>query len=97
MSKNTLHYAAMFLKTSQILKYVDFTKTQKSRYLENETFFLQIKKFLSYISRANLKKKSFVVEVTFKPYFFVFQGLYHIYHYFHFVKIMIEKKSTSLW
>ena len=28
----------------QILKFVDFTKTQKSRYLENETFFLQIKK-----------------------------------------------------
>ena len=30
---------------SQILKSVDFTKTQKSRYLENETLFLlQIKK-----------------------------------------------------
>ena len=43
---------------SQILKYVDFTKTQKSRYLEKETsFFLQIKKFINYISRANLKKK----------------------------------------
>ena len=31
------------MMTSQILKSVDFTKTQKSRYLENETFFLQIK------------------------------------------------------
>ena len=31
---------------SQILKSVDFTKTQKSRYLENKTFFLQIKKIL---------------------------------------------------
>ena len=30
--------------TSQILKSVDFTETQKSRYLENETFFIQIKK-----------------------------------------------------
>ena len=31
--------------TSQILKSVDFTKTQKSRYLGNEAlFFLQIKK-----------------------------------------------------
>ena len=36
---------------SQILKFADFTKTQKSRYLENETlFFLQIK-------RANLWQK----------------------------------------
>ena len=32
---------------SQILKFVDFTKTKKSRYLENELFFLQTKKFLS--------------------------------------------------
>ena len=39
-----LHYAAMLMMTSQILKSVDFTKTQKSRYFENETFFLQIKK-----------------------------------------------------
>ena len=36
------------MMTSQILKSVDFTKTQKSRYLENETFFLQIKK-INYI------------------------------------------------
>ena len=33
--------------TSQILKFVDFTKIQKSRYLENQTlFFLQIKNLL---------------------------------------------------
>ena len=37
----------MLMMTSQILKSVDFTKTQKSRYLENETlFFLQIKNSL---------------------------------------------------
>ena len=30
--------------TSQILKSVDFTKTQKSKYLENETIFIQTKK-----------------------------------------------------
>ena len=37
----------MLMMTSQILKSVDFTKTQKSRYLENETLFLfQIKKIL---------------------------------------------------
>ena len=37
----------MFMMTSQLLKSVDFTKTQKFRYLVNETLFLlQIKKFL---------------------------------------------------
>ena len=37
----------MSMMTSQILKFVDFTKTQKSRYLENEKlFFLQIKNLL---------------------------------------------------
>ena len=35
----------MPMVTSQILKSADFTKTQKSKYLENETlFFIQIKK-----------------------------------------------------
>ena len=35
----------MSMVTSQILKYADFTKTQKYKYLENETIFLiQIKK-----------------------------------------------------
>ena len=34
----------MPMMMSQILKSVDFTKTQKARYLENEIFFLQIKK-----------------------------------------------------
>ena len=40
--------------TAQILKSVDFLKKQKSRYLENETFVLQMKKFSNYISRATL-------------------------------------------
>ena len=40
--------------TSQILQPVDFTKTQKSRYLENEKFLLQIKKIINYTSRATL-------------------------------------------
>ena len=47
---------------SQILKYVDFTKTQKSKYLENETlFFLKIKKLRTkgYFTAKN----SFVAEV----------------------------------
>ena len=35
----------MPMMTSQILKSVDFTKTQKSRYPENKTlFFLQLRK-----------------------------------------------------
>ena len=55
----------MPLMTSQILKYVDFTRTQKSRYLENETlFFLQIQNLL--IKGYFTGKNSFVVEVTFK-------------------------------
>ena len=56
----------MSTMTSQIFKSVDFTETQKFRYLENETiFFLQIKK--NYTSRATLWLKScFVEEVTFK-------------------------------
>ena len=48
--------------TSQILQFMDFTKTQKSKYLESETLlFLQVKKFINYTSRANF----FLVEVTF--------------------------------
>ena len=48
------------MMTSQILKSVDFTKTQKSKNLENETlFFLQIKKFINYTSRATVFQKNF--------------------------------------
>ena len=65
------HYVAMPMMTSQILKSVDFTKTQ-SKYFENETFFLQIKKFISYTSRATLWQKTFVAEVTFKNFDFKF-------------------------
>ena len=40
------------------LKSEDFTKTQKSRYVKNETsFFLQIKKFINYTLRATLLQK----------------------------------------
>ena len=43
---------------SQILKSVDFTETQKSRYLENETSFsFPIKKSIGYTSRATLRQK----------------------------------------
>ena len=52
---------------SQILKAVDFTKTQKSKYLENKAlFFLQIKKFINFALIATVLQNCFVVEVTFK-------------------------------
>ena len=48
----------MPMMTPQIFEYVDFKKTQKSRYLENEILFLlQIKKFNNYTSRATLLQK----------------------------------------
>ena len=51
---------------SQSLNFLDFTKTQKSRYLENKTFFLQIKKFINCTSRATLWKKYFCSGGNFK-------------------------------
>ena len=63
-----LHYAAMFMMTSQILKFLDFTKTQKSRCLENETFFLQIKKIQQlHIKAKNAKAKKLLYG---KKYFY---------------------------
>ena len=51
--------------TSQILKFVDFRKTLKSRYFDDETlFFPQIKKITH--QGLLLQKNSFVAEVTFK-------------------------------
>ena len=48
---------------SQILRFVDFTKTQKFRYLENETsFFLQIMKFINLLIRGNLFLEPFLFE-----------------------------------
>ena len=44
----------MLMMTSQTLKSAHFTETQKSRYLENETFFLQIKKMIIFTPRATL-------------------------------------------
>ena len=60
-------YAAMSMMTSKILQFVDLT-TQKSKYLKNKTFFLQIKKFINYTSRTTLWQKicTFVAEATFQ-------------------------------
>ena len=58
----------MPMMTPQVLKSVDFTKTEKSRYLENETFFLQIKVSINYTSTVTLwQKYSFEEEVNFDP------------------------------
>ena len=52
---------------SQILKYVNITKAQKYRHLENKILFLfKIKKFINYKSKATLWQKTvFLVEVSF--------------------------------
>ena len=58
MYKCNFQYVVMPMMTSQILKSANFTKRQKSRYLKNEIlFFLQIKKFINYKSRATLLQK----------------------------------------
>ena len=58
----------MFMMASRVLRFVDFSKTQKSKYLKKETFFfLQIKKFINYTPREKyfMAKNTFVAEVTF--------------------------------
>ena len=58
--KCNFHYGAMPMMTSEILKYVNFTKTQKSRYLDKKTlFFLQIKKSLITYQGPFSAKKQF--------------------------------------
>ena len=57
------------MMTSEILKVLDFTKTQKPRYLEKETLFsLQIKKIHQLQIKGYFMAKSSAVEVTFKIY-----------------------------
>ena len=64
----------MSIMIAQILKFVDFTKTQKFRYLKNKTFFLQIKKFTQIhqfmqlqlpIKSYFMSKNTYVTVVTF--------------------------------
>ena len=51
-------YATIPMMKSQILKFVDFTKIQESRYLKNKTlFFFQIKKLINHTSRATFWQK----------------------------------------
>ena len=48
------HYVTMPMVASQILKFVGFTETQKSRYLENETLLSLKPKKKSLIARQGL-------------------------------------------
>ena len=56
--------------TSQILKSVDFTKIQNSKYLENETktFYSNQKNSLNTHKGYFMAKNSFAADVTFKTY-----------------------------
>ena len=54
------------MMTSQILESVDFTKAQKSSYLDNKTFLFQIKNSLIAHQGLLYGKNTFVVEVTFQ-------------------------------
>ena len=65
-NKCNFHYLVMHMITSQVLNSVNFTKTLKSRYLENKTFFFfQLKNFINCPSRATLWQKRFVAKITF--------------------------------
>ena len=80
--------------TSQILKPVDFTNTQNSRYLDNEAlFFPQIKKNHELRMKGYvIAKNSFVAEVTFK-------GAVADLRYFarsKFSRSLVHKKNFSL-
>ena len=58
------------MMTSQILKFMDSIKMQKSKHLENERlFFLQMKTFIRYTLRAMIpiaKQKRFMPKLIFK-------------------------------
>lgn len=65
--KCKFHPEATFMMTSEILKFVDFTITQNSKYLENETMiFLKMKIDLSKINGYFMVNYSLVAEATFK-------------------------------
>ena len=50
---------------SQILKFLDSSKIQKSKYRENKKLFFLQKKKLLYVKSHSMVKNSFLAEVTF--------------------------------
>ena len=62
----------MSIMTSQILKFMDSWKTQKSKYLEHKIkFFCQLKKIINCTLRVYFSKNSFLVGVTFNLMYFL--------------------------
>ena len=58
---------AVSMMVPQICKFIDFTKTQKRKYLENKTFFLKKKvNSLLYIKGHLMVKNNFLAEVAIK-------------------------------
>ena len=51
-----------------MMKFVDFTKTQKTRYLKNGTFFIQIKNSLiqNTLGPTLFQKNSYVADLIFR-------------------------------
>ena len=58
----------MPIMTSQIFKFVDFTKTRKSRYLKNETLSSNKKIHYLHIKGSIIAGNSFVAELTFNKF-----------------------------
>ena len=72
-NKHNFHYVAMTMTTSQILKFVDFTKIQKSKYFENEQIiFSSNKKIHEYIKDYFMAKIKFEAKITFNNFFYGF-------------------------
>ena len=78
--------------TSQILKFVNSPKTQKTKYLKNKTLSVQIKKNnLLNIKGYDLAKNSFLAEVTFNKNSnrFVFLFLLLCLSLWNFIKVLV--------
>ena len=95
-TKCGLLYDAMSMMTSQILKFVDFTETQKFKYLENKKLiFLQIKKIDSYTSRACSWQKT-TIENNIKLQLMWWWGLRGLCSKRHMLKIHYIHYKTSI-
>ena len=76
MHECDFHYAVMPMMMSQILKSVDFTKTQKSKYLKNEILL-----FLP-------KKKKKLITFSKRRYWHIL-GALHYKFFSHYLKISL--------
>ena len=67
VTSNNVNLTMPMIK-SQILKTLDLTETQKSRYLQNETLFFFKYKNSLFIKGYFIARNSFAAEVTFNHY-----------------------------